>query len=117
MEISATPIDKTIAPAFSLRVRSCACADFFTGVTNCKKVGGRGGARLFPFVEYSELGLSSALNKELAILDTFDMYSPWYDTPQTLRTVQQWFEESGLTDIDVHYGPNGIVGKGKKSTL
>ena len=79
-----------------------------------KKICGRSAARLFPFVEYGELGLSPVLNREWAILDTFDMYSPRYDTPQTLEEVRRWFTNAGLIDVDVRYGPNGIVGKGRK---
>lgn len=52
---------------------------------------------------------------EWAILDTFDMLSPAYDSPQLLETVKNWFEEAELTNIDVHYGYNGIEGRGKKS--
>ena len=54
------------------------------------------------------------MDKEWSILDTFDMYSPEYDKPQTLKEVQRWFKEAGLKDVEVIYGPNGIVGKGKK---
>ena len=36
------------------------------------------------------------------------MYSPEYDSPQTLETVRAWCEEAGLCDIFVRPGPNGI---------
>lgn len=49
-----------------------------------------------------------------SILDTFDKYSPQYDKPQRLSTVKKWFKKAGLRNIDVRYGPNGIVGKGIK---
>ncbi len=52
--------------------------------------------------------------KEWAILDTFDMLSPAYDTPQTIDTVRQWFHDAHLADIDVHHGYNGIEGRGTK---
>jgi 2-polyprenyl-3-methyl-5-hydroxy-6-metoxy-1,4-benzoquinol methylase len=58
------------------------------------------------------LPLNDKLQKEWAILDTFDVLSPAYDKPQTLRTVQMWFEQAGLKDVHVHYGHNGIVGRG-----
>ena len=51
--------------------------------------------------------------KQWAILDTYDMLAPAYDIPQTLDTFRSWFEEAGLVDIDVHYGYNGIEGRGK----
>ncbi len=79
-----------------------------------RKIAGRAGARIVPIVEYSHLGLSSAINKDWAILDTFDMYSPEYDLPQTLDTVKEWFERAGFIDINVQNGFNGVVGKGRK---
>jgi hypothetical protein len=64
-------------------------------------------------VEYSHLGLPAKLNCEWAILDTFDMYSPDHDHPQTNSTVQRWFHEAGFEEISVADGPNGIVGKSR----
>lgn len=78
-----------------------------------RRIYGKFGARLIPIAEYSHLGLPCTLNKEWAILDTFDMLSPEYDYPQTVRTVESWFKELGCADISVKYGPNGIVGKGR----
>jgi hypothetical protein len=74
---------------------------------------GKIGARLLPIVEYSHLGLPYALNKQWAILDTFDMYSPLYDFPQSIEEVKKWFEDAGFLDIDVTYGSNGIIGRGR----
>lgn len=71
------------------------------------------GARLLPIVEYSHLGLSPGLNREWAILDTFDMYSPAHDHPQSGATVRHWFLEAGMDQITVVDGPNGIIGKGR----
>ena len=79
-----------------------------------RRVAGRAGARLVPIVEYSHLGLSPELNRQWAILDTFDMYSPAHDHPQSLKDVSRWFEEAGFVEIDVRYGPNGVVGTGRK---
>jgi SAM-dependent methyltransferase len=39
--------------------------------------------------------------KEWAYLDAFDMLSPTYDKPQTLKAFRRWFEQAGLTAIDV----------------
>ncbi len=75
---------------------------------------GRLGARLSPILEYSELGLPEELNTEWSILDTFDMYAPAYDRPQSVRTVRRWFEEQGFRDFRVGYGPNGVVAKGRR---
>lgn len=56
--------------------------------------------------------LSEAQLKEWAILDTFDMLAPKYDSPQDEETVQQWFEAAGFERIEVGPGPNGIDGRG-----
>lgn len=65
--------------------------------------------------DYSdESNMSDEKLQELAILDTFDMLSPAYDFPQTLETVQRWFREASLTEIDLHYGYNGIEGRAVK---
>jgi len=53
--------------------------------------------------------------KEWAILDTFDVLSPTYDYAQTLEEVKKWFQEAPLDDTEVHYGYNGIEGRGKRS--
>lgn len=79
-----------------------------------RRITGRFGARLLPIVEYSYLGLSKELNLDWAILDTFDMYAPEHDHPQSLKTVTRWFREAGLKDIVVERGPNGIIGRGVK---
>ncbi len=63
--------------------------------------------------EYSRYGFAEDMLKEMAYLDSFDMLAPKYDSPQTIGTIQTWFKEAGLTEIDVSYGYNGIVGLGK----
>lgn len=80
-----------------------------------RNIAGRAGARLMPIAEYSHLGLSPKLNREWVILDTFDIYSPAHDHPQSIATVQRWFQTAGFTEISVCRGPNGVVGKGRKS--
>jgi len=77
-------------------------------------IGGRFGAKLFPIIEYSHLGLNKKLNQSWAILDTFDMYSPAHDHPQSITTVQNWFKQAGFINIVVSLGPNGIIGRGQK---
>lgn len=64
--------------------------------------------------DYSNQGVPEARLKEWAYLDTFDMLSPQYDSPQTLDTVRRWFHEARLTDVDVRYGYNGIQGRGTR---
>ena len=54
---------------------------------------------------------------EWAILDTFSSLAPWHDNPQAPSTVETWFKDAGLTQIDVHQGSNGIVGNATKPML
>jgi SAM-dependent methyltransferase len=74
---------------------------------------GQVGLRLLPIANYPMLGLSSAQSLSWAILDTFDMYSPKHDHPQTVAVVRSWFKEAGFDEVDVRFGPNGIVGRGR----
>ncbi|HUQ71313.1 MAG TPA: methyltransferase domain-containing protein, partial [Planctomycetaceae bacterium] len=78
------------------------------------RVAGRFGARLLPIVQYGHLGLPAALNLEWAVLDTFDMYSPVHDHPQTLNNVRRWYEEAGFVGVSVGYGPNGVIARGRR---
>jgi SAM-dependent methyltransferase len=50
---------------------------------------------------------------EWAILDTFDMYSPKFDNPQTVKTINSWFRGVGLKDYKV-LKQGVIVGRGVK---
>ena len=52
--------------------------------------------------------------KEWAILDTFDNLAPKFDQRQTLGTLRKWFSECEMEEVDVHYGYNGIEGRGVK---
>ncbi|MBA3705094.1 MAG: methyltransferase domain-containing protein [Bacteroidetes bacterium] len=66
--------------------------------------------------DYSELlpNADDKTLKEWAILDSYDMVSPAYDFPQTLKTFKKWHIEEGLEDIDVHYGYNGVEVRARK---
>ncbi|MGO9120630.1 MAG: methyltransferase domain-containing protein [Desulfomonilaceae bacterium] len=61
-----------------------------------------------------QVDVSDAFLKELAILDTFDWLSPYYDKPQLISTVRRWFADAELESIDVRYGYNGIQARGIK---
>jgi SAM-dependent methyltransferase len=76
------------------------------------RLAGRAASRLLPIVQYDHLRLPPSLNREWAILDTFDMYSPAHDHPQTLSTVRRWYLEAGFVDVMVTYGPNGVIARG-----
>jgi uncharacterized protein YbaR (Trm112 family) len=74
---------------------------------------GHAGARLFPILQHSHLGLPLELNRAWAVLDTFDMYAPAHDHPQSLAQMRRWCEECGLDDIQVEYGPNGVIARAR----
>ena len=58
--------------------------------------------------------LTDAQLREWAVLDTFDMLAPRYDTPEDRETLQRWYEDAGMTEIDVRYGYNGVEGRGRR---
>jgi len=59
--------------------------------------------------------LGEELLKEWAVLDTFDMLSPMYDSPQRIEAVKEWFRQAGMTNVEVNYGYNGIEARGIKA--
>lgn len=70
---------------------------------------------LFVFADYRGwLPLKDEILKEWAILDTFDMLSPRYDKPQSLKTIKKWFQLANLKNIEVQLGYNGIEGRGER---
>jgi len=44
------------------------------------------------------------------ILDTFDWYSPWYQSKHTYEEVFRWFEDCGLEDLRVILQPISVSG-------
>lgn len=78
-----------------------------------RRIFGRVGARLVPIVEYSHLGLSPDINREWAILDTFDMYSAIHDHPQSPAMMRQCLRQLGMSELDVRNGPNGVIARGR----
>jgi 2-polyprenyl-3-methyl-5-hydroxy-6-metoxy-1,4-benzoquinol methylase len=108
------PITRRMAPERLYRIIERCTPMLMPAAKWLRRIGGRFGARLVPIVEYSHLGLPPELNVEWAILDTFDMYSPAHDHPQSLQGMQSWFEAAGFRDIDVRRGPNGVVGRGRR---
>ena len=69
--------------------------------------------------DYSHLlrNADKQMLKEWAILDTYDMISPAYDFPATLKTFRRWHVDNNLVNIDVHYGYNGIEGRARKNKV
>jgi 2-polyprenyl-3-methyl-5-hydroxy-6-metoxy-1,4-benzoquinol methylase len=50
------------------------------------------------------------------ILDTFDWYSPWYQSKHTYEEVFRWFESCGLEDLRVIEQPIAVQGRRPLST-
>jgi 2-polyprenyl-3-methyl-5-hydroxy-6-metoxy-1,4-benzoquinol methylase len=108
------PITMHMKPETLYKVVSKVAPSLIPTTKFLRRFGGRMGARLSPICEYSHLGLSAEVNRDWAILDTFDMYSPAYDYPQSIASVTKWFEGAGFDNINVRFGPNGVVGTGRR---
>jgi SAM-dependent methyltransferase len=50
-------------------------------------------------------------NRTWRILDTFDWYSPWYQSKHTYEEVFRWFESCGLDDLRVIEQPIAVQGR------
>jgi hypothetical protein len=61
----------------------------------------------YPFLSKNQL-------IDWAILDTFDMLSPDYDNPQSLKTLNKWIKKYDLDKIYLGRGDNGFVLIAKK---
>lgn len=58
--------------------------------------------RLVPIANYEGiLPLDETQLREWALLDTFDMFSPEYDQPQTAKTVEAWMQQAGMNHIEI----------------
>jgi SAM-dependent methyltransferase len=58
--------------------------------------------RLVPVANYDGiLPLNETQLREWALLDTFDWLAPAYDHPQTAVTARRWFEQAGLSDVEI----------------
>lgn len=62
---------------------------------------------------YGILPLNDEQQKEWALLDTFDYFSPAYDSPQTTTKARTWMEASGMKDIEI-LTVGHLVARGKK---
>ena len=69
------------------------------------------GLQLIPILNYTYLypELSKKELIEWAILDTFDMLSPAYDNPQSLKTLRKWATDANLKILFCGEGVNGYV--------
>ena len=48
---------------------------------------------------------------EWRVLDTFDWYSPWYQSKHSYEEVFRWFESCGLEDLRVEGEPISVNGR------
>lgn len=62
-----------------------------------------------PCWNYLTLGLSDKQREEWAVLDTFDALSPRYDSPKTLKEVEEMVTNSENDYVEAFYGSNGVV--------
>ena len=108
------PITKRLPKDRLFRWTSAAVNIFLPVAVALRRIAGPWGGRLVPILEYSHWGLPPALNRQWALLDTFDMYSPAHDHPKTCKEVFQWCLAAGLQDIVVEYGPNGVIARGRR---
>lgn len=58
--------------------------------------------------------LSPRQLREWAVLDTFDMLAPSHDHPQSALTLERWFCEAGLSEIEV-FRSGFLIGRGRKA--
>ena len=57
------------------------------------------------------LPISRHRNAAVRVLDTFDWYSPNYQSKHTYEEVFRWFESSGLEDLHVMHVPISVRGR------
>ncbi len=63
---------------------------------------GRALKRIVPVADYTgRYPLSKRQLEEWALLDTFDMLGPEYDSPQTARTIRRWISSAGFNKIEL----------------
>jgi len=77
---------------------------------------GRKLRHLVPIVNYEGVyPLSPQQLKDWAVLDTFDMFGPAFDQPQTAEALEGWMRSSGLEDIEV-FRSGFLVGRARKKS-
>jgi SAM-dependent methyltransferase len=70
--------------------------------------------RIIPVADYTgRYPLNERQLNEWALLDTFDMLGPQYDSPQSASTIRNWMAKAGLEEIDV-FQANLLVVRGVK---
>ncbi len=70
--------------------------------------------RIVPVADYTGIyPLDERQLQEWALLDTFDMLGPQYDSPQTAVTINKWMSSAGFNRIEV-FQANLLVVRGRK---
>jgi SAM-dependent methyltransferase len=70
--------------------------------------------RIVPVADYTgRYPLNESQLNEWALLDTFDMLGPQYDSPQSASTIKNWMAKAGLEEIEV-FQANLLVVRGLK---
>lgn len=75
-------------------------------------LGGRPVSALLAYL----IPMSFNKDPEWRILDTFDWYSPWYQSKHTYEEVFRWFESCGLEDLHVIEQPIAVQGRKPANT-
>lgn len=69
---------------------------------------------IIPVVNYHGVyPLSKEQQLEFSTLDTFDMFSPKFDNPQSLQDIEEWFSQTQLIDTKI-FRDGFYVGRGSK---
>ncbi len=105
------PLTKRLPPELLYRIIVGSAPVLVPATAALRRLGGPALARLSPMVEYSRFGLSPEINFDWAVLDTFDMYSPRYDRPQSVAEVRRWLARAGL-EGEAFAGGNGVIVRG-----
>lgn len=112
------PATKRLSHATLLRLIGRNVDWMIRAAQKLKKAGLGPLTRFIPLVDLQTLpqNLPDAELREWAILDTFDMFSPEYDSPQRIDNVRRMFERSGARVTyagEVHFsGGRGAVVRG-----
>lgn len=108
------PVTRRMDPQRLFRIVSVVAPKLVPVSKFMRSIAGAPGARLVPILEYSHMGLPDDLNRSWAVLDTFDMFSPAFDSPRSIVEVQAWFAKAGFDEVTVKSGFNGVIGRGRR---
>ena len=111
------PLTRRMSPERSLQVvRRLFPALYAASRAVCRiPVAGHYLRYLLPVANYKGVyPLTEAQLEEWALLDTYDMWAPAFDQPQSLAQVRRWFEAAGFTGIEVFHS-GFFVGRGRKA--